>query len=244
MATDETAGLIFGRRPVLDALQGESGTVNKLWFAQGAERLDDLVALARKQQVVFQWVERNRLSRMIGNDNHQGVVARVGEVAYRTLDDLWVQGLPSPLIMLDGLTDPQNLGAVIRSADFFGAGAVLFPRWRSAGLSGSVVKASAGAALRVPLVQVGNVTETLRQLKKKGYWIYGGDERGDSGLRVEFVSPMVLVIGSEGEGLHRLVRETCDHVLAIPRRGTVPSLNASVACGVFLYLMTQGKTAS
>lgn len=237
---------MYGRHPVIELLQAEGDCrVNKLWLLKGAQGpgFEELLRLAQSRRIVFQWVERDRLTQMVRAANHQGVVARVSAFDYGSLEDLWAAGTPAPLVILDGIEDPQNLGAILRSAAFFGAAAVVIPRWRAAGLSGVVLKASAGALAKVPLVQVTNISQSLVEMKGKGYWVYGADGAGKLCGEVSFASPLALVIGAEGRGLHRLVREHCDELVAVPGSGGMASLNASCAASVLLYDLFRRKTA-
>jgi 23S rRNA (guanosine2251-2'-O)-methyltransferase len=172
---------------------------------------------------------------MVRTANHQGVVARVAAVEYGSLEDLLAAGTPSPILLLDGIEDPYNLGAILRNAAYFGAKAEVVPRWRSAGLSGTVMKASAGALAKVPLVQVANVAQTILELKERNYWIYGADAAGEACSSFSFNPPFALVIGAEGAGLHRLVRERCDALVGAPGTGQMESLNAASASAVLLY---------
>jgi 23S rRNA (guanosine2251-2'-O)-methyltransferase len=229
---------VYGRHPVLELLKAEGECrVNKLWLLKGGTGgpFEEIVRAAEARRVVFQWVDRDRLDGMVRDGTHQGVVARVSEVGYGSLDDLLAEGTPSPLVLLDGIEDPHNVGAIIRSAAFFGAKGVVVPRWRSAGLSGTVMKVSAGALSKLPLIQVTNIAQTLIELKEKGYWIYGADGSGEAASAAVLNAPLALVIGAEGEGLHRLVRERCDALLSVPGSGGMESLNASCAAAVLLH---------
>lgn len=228
-----TGDLVWGRHPVAAALAG--GRVTKLYLLRHGRDLDDLLRAAREARVLFQWVDRGRLDGMVPGNVHQGVVARVSGHRYHSLDDLWRSGTPSPLILLDGITDPHNLGAILRNAAFFSAQGVVIPRWRSAGLTGVVEKAAAGAMGVVPLVQVTNIAQTILELKEKGYWVYGADATGTASPVFDFAAPTALVIGAEGAGLHRLVRERCDALIGVPGTARVPSLNAACASAVLLY---------
>jgi 23S rRNA (guanosine2251-2'-O)-methyltransferase len=226
---------VYGRHPVLELLKAPENRVNKLWLLQGVGGpLDEIVRLARERGVVFQWVDRRRLNDMARAANHQGVVARVSAFAYGDIEEVLAKGTPSRLVLLDGIEDPHNLGAILRSAVFFGAPAVIVPRWRSAGLSGTVLKASAGALAKVPLVQVANIGQAMLRLKEAGYWIYGADASGPRCDSFAFNDPFAVVIGAEGEGLHRLVKERCDALVSVPGGG-MESLNASCAASVLLY---------
>lgn len=239
---DGTGDNVWGRHAVIAALR--EGRANKLWLQRGAAVADEVLPLAREHRVVFQWVDRARLSALAPGQTHQGVVARVSPHRLMSLDELWAKGTPPLLLVLDGITDPHNLGAIVRSAAFFGAGGVLIPRWRSAGVTGVTAKAAAGALDVVPLVQVSNTAQALLDLKEKGYWVYGADAAGAAAASVDFARPLALVIGAEGEGLHRLVRERCDALVGLPGAGGVPSLNASCAAAAFLYdFFRRGLTA-
>ncbi len=234
--------MVWGRHPVAGALA--AGRVNKLWLLKGASGLEEVLAAARAARVVFQWVDRRRLDSFARSAVHQGVVARVSAFTYDAWEDLWRKGKPSPLVLLDGVTDPQNLGAILRNAAFFGAGGVVIPRWRSAGLTGAMAKASAGALGLVPLVQVANVAQTILDLKELDYWVYGADAAGVSCARFDFAHPLALVIGSEGMGLHRLVRERCDALISVPGEARVPSLNASCAAAALLYELVRRQAVA
>jgi 23S rRNA (guanosine2251-2'-O)-methyltransferase len=227
--------LVYGRHPVLELLKAEENRVNKLWLLHGAGGgMDEVVRLARERGVVFQWVDRKRLNEMTRTANHQGVVARVAAFAYADLFEVLDKGTPSGLLLLDGIEDPHNLGAILRNAAFFKAPAVVIPRWRSAGMSGAVLKASAGALQKVPLAQVANIAQAILDLKERNYWVYGADASGGSCESFQFNDPFALVIGAEGQGLHRLVKERCDGLVAVPGGG-MESLNASCASAVLLY---------
>jgi 23S rRNA (guanosine2251-2'-O)-methyltransferase len=245
-APAENAGdFIFGRHPVLEALRGAKGpAVNKLWLQRGSSGapVEEILRLAREAGVVFQWVDRGRLDQMAPSGKHQGVVARVSEFSYASLEDVLSKGTPSPLILLDGVEDPHNLGAVLRNAAFLGAPAVIVPRWRSAGLSGAAVKASAGAAAVVPVVQVANAAQTILELKEKGYWVYGADADGRACPAFVFQKPMLLVLGAEGSGLHRLVKERCDELVSVPGPRGIDSMNVSCASAVLLYEILRQST--
>ncbi len=238
----ESGDIVYGRHPVMELFKS-SGTakINKLWLLKGGagDLFEELLHEAKKAGVLFQWVDRDRLRQLAGSDKHQGVVARTSDFEYKELDDLFVQGLPSPLVVLDGVEDPQNLGAILRSAAFFGAGGVIIPRWRAAGLTSTVVKTSAGALHHIPLVQVTNTAQTLLTLKEKGYWVYGADMTGEAFASISYATPTVLVMGAEGAGLHRLVKERCDGLISIPGGGSVASLNVSCAAAVLLQWFTK-----
>lgn len=177
---------------------------------------------------------RAALDRIAGSSAHQGVVALGAARPYAELRDVAPEA--ELLVVLDGVEDPHNLGAVIRTANAAGAGAVVIPERRAAGLTETVAKAAAGALERLPVVRVANISRALEELKAQGYWVYGLDERGDTDYnRVEYSVPTVLVLGSEGKGLHQLVRRHCDVLVRIPLSGAISSLNVSVAAGITLF---------
>jgi 23S rRNA (guanosine2251-2'-O)-methyltransferase len=192
------------------------------------------VELAREHSVPVRFEPRDALDRASNSATHQGVVAFSAAQKYAELDKV-VDGAQL-LVVLDGVEDPHNLGAIIRSAHAAGASAILVPDRRAAGLTETVAKAAAGALEHLPVVRVGNITQTLEALKKKGFWIYGLDERGDQVYsETDFATPTVVVLGGEGQGLHQLVKKHCDVLLRIPMAGAIASLNVSVAAGIVLF---------
>ncbi len=235
---------IYGRRPVLEAIR--EGRARRVVLARGVERrlVRELEALG----VPFEWTSRVELAERVGTTRHQGIAARVEGLAFAEPEAAFRRAerageLPL-LVLLDGLTDPQNYGAVIRSAEALGAHGVVSEERRSAPLSPAVVKASAGAAARIPLVRVKNLPRFIEALKDRGVWVYGlAGESARSLEDADYRRPLALVIGSEGKGMRRLVRERCDELLAIPLKGRTPSLNASVAAGIALYRVQQGREA-
>lgn len=200
----------------------------------GGPRIQEIVDLCRRANVPVRFEQRNALDRASSGQPHQGVVAWGAATRYRELSE--VPGDAQLLVMLDGVEDPHNLGAVIRTANAAGADAVLIPDRRSAGLTETVAKAAAGALEYLPVVRIGNVTQTLDQLKERGFWIYGFDERATEDYdTIDYSAPSVLVFGGEGKGVHQRVRENCDVLVRIPMSGQIPSLNVSVAAGVVLF---------
>jgi 23S rRNA (guanosine2251-2'-O)-methyltransferase len=227
--------VLSGINPILESLKA-THPLERILIAKGAAgpRLQQIIDLARRASVPVRFEERAALDRLAGTPAHQGVVALGASKTYADLDDV----IPSAklVVILDGVEDPHNLGAIIRTAHAAGAGAVVIPERRAAGLTDVVAKAAAGALEYLPVVRAGNVNRTLEQLKENGYWIYGLDERGTEGYdRVEYNTPTALVFGGEGKGLHELVRKHCDALVRIPMDGQIPSLNVSVAAGVVLF---------
>ena len=182
-------------------------------------------------------VDGSRLAALAGHGSHQGVVAIVeAQRPYVTLDDVLADlAEPALLLVLDGVTDPHNLGACLRNADAFGAQGVIVPKDRAVGLNATVAKAASGAAETIPLIAVTNLARALADLKNRGVWVLGADERGENIHDADLSGPIAWVLGAEGQGLRRLTRESCDRLIAIPLSGAVESLNVSVAAGICLY---------
>ena len=227
--------VLAGIHPVREALRA-GRTLERVVIARGAgsPRLQEIIDLCRRSSIPVRFEPREALDRLSHNAIHQGVIAVGSERAYRELQDL----LPGAqlLVVLDGIEDPHNLGAIVRTAHAAGASAVAIPERRSAGLTETVAKAAAGAIEYLPIARIGNVSQTLEQLKQAGFWIYGLDERGQQTYdQVEYVRPTAIVAGAEGEGLHEHVRKHCDYLVRIPMAGEVASLNVSVATGIVLF---------
>jgi 23S rRNA (guanosine2251-2'-O)-methyltransferase len=200
----------------------------------GGARVQEIIDLSRKNSTPLRFEERAALDRLVGSAAHQGVVALGAAKQYAELDD--IAGAAHMLVVLDGLEDPHNLGAVIRTAHAAGADAVVVPERRAAGLTDTVAKAAAGALEHLPVVRVTNINRALEDLKKAGFWTYGVDERGEQSYdTVDYAERAVLVFGAEGKGLHQMVRQHCDVLLRIPMSGKISSLNVSVAAGVVLF---------
>lgn len=240
---------VVGRNAVLEALEAEIPS-KSAYVAEGAERDDrlrDILKLAAERSLPLLQVTRNELDKMTGGAVHQGVALQLPAYEYAHPDDLLATAIEAdtePLIVaLDSVTDPRNLGAIIRSAAAFGAHGVLIPERRSAGMTAAAWKTSAGAAARIPVARATNLTRTLKAYANAGLFLVGlaGDSETDIAEIAEASGPLVLVVGSEGAGLSRLVRETCDTVVAIPMSGAVESLNAGVAAGIALYEISRRR---
>lgn len=231
---------IAGRQPVLEALRSGQ-EINKILVAKGQRQgsIREIVAIAREQGVIVQEVERTILDKLSEESHHQGVIAQIADVRYFELEELLAKprdpNWPPFLILLDGIQDPHNLGSIIRSAEAMGADGVVIPKRRAVGVTTTVMKSSAGAANYVPVCRVGNLTATMDSLKKAGYWIVGADMGGEVCYTQNLTGPIALVIGGEGPGLSRLVREKCDFLSSIPMRGEINSLNASVAAALLMF---------
>jgi len=229
--------MICGVHAVFEVLAAGRQPVERLHILRDAHvpRLKQILDLARERGVPIRKEERSVLDKIAGGVVHQGIVAIVGEASYAPLERGFDAKVPC-LVVLDGIEDPHNLGAVIRTAEASGVSGVIVPERHSAPLSATVAKASAGALAYVPVIRVGNVATTLNELKKKGVWVVGVDEEGEKlWTDFDYTSPVALVFGGEHRGLRRLVREHCDVVVRLPMFGNVGSLNVSVAAGVLLY---------
>jgi 23S rRNA (guanosine2251-2'-O)-methyltransferase len=231
--------LLCGIHPVLEALKAEGSRMERLCVERGNRnpRLQEIVGLARERGVPVSFEEKPWMERKAEGTRHQGVLCYMAEIVLHDAEKL-VETASSPglLLILDGIEDPQNLGGILRSAEVAGADGVFLPRWRSAGISPAVVKASAGAAAHVRIARSANLRQLLDMVTSKGYWVVGLDARGERALwEVDLTPPTALVVGSEGGGIRRLVKESCDIRASIPVRGKVSSLNAGVAAGIALY---------
>ena len=237
---DGSTQLLEGRNAVLEHLRAD-GPTDKLFAAEGAEaRLGDILSLARKRGIPVSICDRRRLDAMSPTGNHQGIIAQTAAHAYVSLDALLsvaeTRGESPLLVICDGVEDPHNLGAIIRSAETAGAHGVIIPKRRAAGLTAATARAAAGALAHIGVHKAANLAAVLDTLKEKGLWIFGAEADGTVSLyEADFAGPSAIVIGSEGAGLGRLIREKCDLTASIPMKGDIDSLNASVAAGVLAY---------
>lgn len=226
---------LIGVHPIREALLA-GRPLDRVLIAKGAggARLQEIIDLCRQRHVPIRFEPRNTLDRAANGANHQGIVAFGAQTQYARKDD--VLETAQLVVVLDGVEDPHNLGAIIRSANAAGADAVVIPERRAAPVTETVAKSSAGAIEYTPVVRVSNVNSTLEDLKKRGFWIYGLDERGSERYdRVEYAVPTALVFGGEGKGMHQLVQKHCDFLVHIPMAGQISSLNVSVAAGVVMF---------
>jgi 23S rRNA (guanosine2251-2'-O)-methyltransferase len=234
--------VIFGLHAVRTLLQQRPERAALLLLQKGRDdaRMQELVRLAETNSIKTEWRDQKELDRLAGSERHQGAclqIRSVGVLGEGALDDLLDTATTAPLLLvLDGVQDPHNLGACMRTADAAGVAAVIVPKDRAAGLSATVRKVASGAAESVPLIQVTNLARTLRWLKEREVWIVGTDDQAEHSLYgAKLTGPLAIVLGAEGTGLRRLTRESCDALVSIPMRGIVESLNVSVAAGVLLY---------
>ncbi|WP_082034367.1 23S rRNA (guanosine(2251)-2'-O)-methyltransferase RlmB [Cohnella kolymensis] len=240
---------LAGKHPVLEALKS-GRSLNKIWLSNQAQRhlVQPIMEEARARGIVIQQVEKRKLDQLVPDMQHQGVVAQAAAVSYAEVEDLLARAAersePPLLVLLDEVEDPHNLGSVLRTVDCAGAHGVVVPKRRSAGLTAVVAKTSAGAVEYVPVARVANLVQTMDKLKAAGVWIAGADIGAESGFyETDLTGPLAVVIGSEGKGLSRLVRENCDFILSLPMYGRINSLNASVAAGVILYEAVRQRQA-
>ncbi|MCI6925711.1 23S rRNA (guanosine(2251)-2'-O)-methyltransferase RlmB [Butyricicoccus porcorum] len=232
--------LYEGRNAVMELLRA-GRTVDKLFVAPDQNgRMADIIALAKKSGAVVTQVDRRKLDAMSETGVHQGVIAQAAAHEYVSIDDILQvardRGEQPLILVCDGLTDPHNLGAVIRSAETAGAHGVVIPKRRSVGLTATAAKASAGAIEHIGVARVTNLAAAIDELKENGVWVFGADAGGDKQLyEADFAGAAAIVIGSEGNGLSRIVHDKCDFIVSIPMKGKVNSLNASAAAAVLLY---------
>jgi 23S rRNA (guanosine2251-2'-O)-methyltransferase len=233
--------IVAGKHPVLEALRS-GREINKIWVAEGAQKhtTAPIVAEAKQLGVIVQFADKRKLDTLAGDVAHQGVIAQVAPYRYYEVDELLEaakeKGEMPFLLLLDEIEDPHNLGSILRTAECTGVHGVIIPKRRSASLTATVSKTSAGAAEYVRVARVTNLAQTIEQLKEKGVWVAGTDVSAEQDVyRTKFDMPLAIVIGNEGKGMGRLVREKCDFLVKLPMAGRLNSLNASVAAGVFMY---------
>lgn len=241
--------LLLGRNAVTEALRAGRG-INRILLAEGSReaQIAPILELARTRGVPVEFVAREKIERAAQGARHQGVLAQAAPVAYQELDAILraaeQKGHAPLLVLLDELEDPHNLGALLRTADATGVDGILIPRRRSVPLNATVAKTSAGAIEYVPVARIGNVTQTLKELKAKGFWVAGTDMDGTPYDKADLKGALVLVIGSEGHGMTRLVKEQCDFIVSLPMVGRINSLNASVAGSILMYEALRQRTAT
>ncbi|WHY67221.1 23S rRNA (guanosine(2251)-2'-O)-methyltransferase RlmB [Neobacillus sp. SuZ13] len=231
---------IVGKNPVIEALKSERD-INKILIAEGSQRgqMQQITQLAKEANVIVQFVPKKKIDQISG-ENHQGVLAYVAAYQYAEIDDLFAAAEKKNetpfFLLLDEIEDPHNLGSIMRTADSVGAHGIIIPKRRAVGLTATVAKASTGAIEYIPVVRVTNMARTIDELKERGIWIAGTDAKGkDDYRRLDGTLPLGLVIGSEGKGMGRLIRDKCDFLIHLPMVGKVTSLNASVAASLLMY---------
>ncbi|TMU83299.1 23S rRNA (guanosine(2251)-2'-O)-methyltransferase RlmB [Bacillus sp. BHET2] len=231
---------IGGRNPVIEALKS-GRDINKIWIAEGSQKgsIQQIVGLAKETNVMIQYVPKKKIEQMVA-ENHQGVVASVAAYQYAEIDDLFKRaeqnGEDPFILILDELEDPHNLGSIMRTADAAGAHGIIIPKRRAVGLTSTVAKASTGAIEHIPVARVTNLSRAVDELKERGVWVAGTDAKGKQDFRqLDGTLPIGLIIGSEGKGMSRILRDKCDFLVQLPMIGHVTSLNASVAASILMY---------
>ncbi|MCT4632087.1 MAG: 23S rRNA (guanosine(2251)-2'-O)-methyltransferase RlmB [Firmicutes bacterium] len=238
--------IIEGRNPVIEILKS-GRDINKLLVANGAKEgaIKKIIGMAKDKGIVIQYVDRKKLDHVSEIGNHQGVIAYVAAHEYAdmdtVLDEIEARGEKPFVLVLDEISDPHNLGSILRTADSSGVNLVIIPKRRAVGLTAAVAKTSAGAIEYVPVAKVTNIANTIEKLKERNIWVYGADMNGDSYFNTDLTGSIAIVMGSEGKGISRLVREKCDFIVSIPMGGNVTSLNASVAASILMYEVVRQK---
>ncbi|MBR6874236.1 MAG: 23S rRNA (guanosine(2251)-2'-O)-methyltransferase RlmB [Ruminococcus sp.] len=240
--------LIIGRNPVTEALKAGLPVDTVYFNPEAGGSIGRIIALAKERSIVVKEANEQKLSKMCRGASHQGVIAVGACAEYADVEDIFKaaeeKGEEPFIIICDEIEDPHNLGAIIRTAETAGAHGVIIPKRRSASLNYTVFKTSAGAASYVPVARVANLAQTVDELKERGVWIYGTDGAGEDYTGVNMTGAVGLVIGSEGFGMGRLMKEKCDFLLRLPMAGKITSLNASVAAGIFMYEIVRQRRAA
>ncbi len=241
--------IIEGRNPVIEALRSNA-EIDTILISKDAAKgsLNKIIELAKEKDILIKNVDKATLDRLSENKRHQGVIAEAMEYEYKDIDDIFEYAKSKNempfIVILDEVTDVHNLGSIIRSAECLGAHGIVIPKRRAAQINGVAAKSSAGAVEYLPVCRVSNISQTLDLLKKRGLWIYGADMEGDKYIYEEkYDVPVGLVIGSEGSGIGRLVKEKCDVLIKIPMRGNITSLNASNAASIIIYEIMKQRTS-
>ncbi|EPD49503.1 23S rRNA (guanosine(2251)-2'-O)-methyltransferase RlmB [Paenisporosarcina sp. FSL H8-0542] len=239
--------IVSGKNPVLEALRS-GRDMNKVWVAEGVKKagIAELLQLAKEAGIIVQFVPKNKVDQLTDGANHQGVAASVAAYRYAEIDELFERAASRNedpfFLILDELEDPHNLGSILRTADATGVHGVIIPKRRAVGLTAVVAKTSTGAIEHVPVARVGNLAQTVEDLKKRGVWIAGTDAKGSADYRrMDAKLPLAIIIGSEGKGMSRLLKEKCDFLYNMPMVGRVTSLNASVAAAILMYEVLRNR---
>lgn len=236
-----------GRNPVIEAFRSGK-TIDRIFVLEGCHDgpIQTIIREAKKRNTLINYVKNTRLDQMSETGKHQGVIAYMAAYEYAEVQDILdaaeAANEPPFIILLDGIEDPHNLGAIIRTANLCGAHGIIIPRHGACGLTASVAKASAGAINYTPVAKVTNINKTIEELKEKGIWFVCADSDGENMYNLNLTGAIGLVIGNEGKGVSRLVKKNCDYTASIPMKGNIDSLNASVACGVLAYEIVRQRS--
>lgn len=239
--TEHEHDFIIGRHPAVAALKAKDQEINKVFIQEGlrSDAIGEIIQLAKRRRLVISTVPKTKLDQMSDHQNHQGVILAVAAYHYASLDDLFDRAEErneAPFfLILDQLADPHNLGSILRTADAAGVHGVIIPKRRAVGLTEVVAKTAAGAIEHVPVARVTNLVQTAKELKTRGVWLFGTDMRGTDYRHWDAKGAVALVIGNEGKGISKLLKQSCDEMLTIPMIGHVQSLNASVAASLLIY---------
>ena len=245
--TQEVVDFVFGRHAVVEALQTPD-RVNRVFIQEGTSGRDaaKVIELAREKGIQVQTVPKTKIEDLVGNAVHQGLVASIAAYEYADLEDVFKKaeekGEDPFIVILDGVEDPHNLGSILRTADATGVHGIIIPKRRSASLTATVAKASTGAIEHVPVVRVTNLTQTIEQLKARGIWVFGTDMNGTDYRKWNTSGPLAIVMGNEGKGVSRIVKESVDEMVTIPMVGHVQSLNASAASALMMYEVFRNRS--
>ena len=245
--TQEVVDFVFGRHAVVEALQTPD-RVNRVFIQEGTSGRDaaKVIELAREKGIQVQTVPKTKIEDLVGNAVHQGLVASIAAYEYADLEDVFKKaeekGEDPFIVILDGVEDPHNLGSILRTADATGVHGIIITKRRSASLTATVAKASTGAIEHVPVVRVTNLTQTIEQLKARGVWVFGTDMNGTDYRKWNTSGPLAIVMGNEGKGVSRIVKESVDEMVTIPMVGHVQSLNASVASALMMYEVFRNRS--
>ena len=232
--------IIYGRNPVKEAYRAGK-TIEKLYLPKGAPDpvLSPIYKMAKEKRTVISYVDKFTMDKLSEGGNHQGVLAKITDFDYSSVEDILALAKEKDedllIVLLDGITDPHNLGAIVRSAECFGAHGIVIPKHRSVGVNDTVVKVASGATEHMLIAKVTNINDTIRMLKEHNVWVYATDFDGKAPKLTNMTGDIAIVIGSEGEGIKKLTKELCDDTITIPEYGKINSLNASVATGIILY---------
>ena len=243
----EVVDFVFGRHAVVEALQTPD-RVNRVFIQEGTSGRDaaKVIELAREKGIQVQTVPKTKIEDLVGNAVHQGLVASIAAYEYADLEDVFKKaeekGEDPFIVILDGVEDPHNLGSILRTADATGVHGIIIPKRRSASLTATVAKASTGAIEHVPVVRVTNLTQTIEQLKARGVWVFGTDMNGTDYRKWNTKGPLAIVMGNDGKGVSRIVKESVDEMVTIPMVGHVQSLNASVASALMMYEVFRNRS--
>lgn len=238
-------GLIYGKNPVIEAINSGK-TINKIYVQSKSKELYEIIKLARKNNIVVVESDKQKLDKMVEYKNTQGIVASVTDYNYFDVDDILEyareKNEPPFIIVLDKIEDPHNLGAIIRSAECMGVHGIIIQKRNACQITDTVEKVAAGACAHVRVARVTNITETIKYLKENGLWVYGLDMEGSTSIYdTKFDGAICIVVGNEGDGISRLVRENCDFMVNIPMSGKINSLNASVSAAISIYEVERQK---